>query len=116
MNHSTEKYHVWIIIIVGLLLFGSHLGILPINIMEARNFITAREMITDDHWILTTMNDLPRYEKPPLPTWLTACSALIFGMEHTAALRIPAVIITVVLLLAAYRFCCRALELSLIHI
>ena len=35
--------------------------------MEARNFIVAREMLTEGNWLLTTMNDVPRYEKPPFP-------------------------------------------------
>ena len=60
--------------------------------MEARNFITAREMVRDSNWILTTMNGLPRYEKPPLPTWLTAVSGMIFGMKSLFALRLPAVL------------------------
>ena len=29
--------------------------------------------------LLTTMNGEPRYEKPPLPTWLSAFSSILFG-------------------------------------
>lgn len=60
---------ITLLLVIAMLGF-SH-GNLPVSIMEARNFITAREMITDGNWLLTTMNGLPRYEKPPLPTWLT---------------------------------------------
>ena len=67
-----------------------NLNSLVVTIMEARNFITAREMVNDGNWILTTMNGLPRYEKPPLPTWLTAISGMIFGMKSLFALRLPA--------------------------
>jgi len=65
--------------------------------MEARNFITAREMIQDSNWILTTLNGEPRYQKPPLPTWLTAISAMIFGLKSLTALRLPAALVTLLL-------------------
>ncbi len=67
-----------------------HLDVPNVTIMEARNFITAREMVTENHWILTTMNGEARYQKPPLPTWLTAISGLLFGINKVYALRLPA--------------------------
>lgn len=70
---------------------------IEVSIMEARNFITAREMITDGNWLLTTMNGEPRYEKPPLPTWLTAFSALAFGSKKLLALRAPALLLVMVI-------------------
>lgn len=82
--------------------FISHLGVLYPNIMEARNFVTAREMLTDGNWLLTTMDGLPRYEKPPLPTWLTAVSGDLFGMDNIVALRLPAALMTLALLLFMY--------------
>ena len=69
-----------IISVVGVLLLP-YLGVLEVTIMEARNFISAREMITDNQWILTTMNGEPRYQKPPFPTWLTAMSGMLFGFK-----------------------------------
>ena len=69
-----------IILLVAVLLFP-FLGVMEVTIMEARNFITAREMLTDGNWILTTMNGEARYPKPPLPTWLTALSAMLFGVK-----------------------------------
>jgi 4-amino-4-deoxy-L-arabinose transferase-like glycosyltransferase len=60
--------------------------------MEARNFITAREMIDDGNWLLTTMNGEARYEKPPLPTWITALFAMAFGIENLWALRLSAIL------------------------
>ncbi len=67
--------------LVSLAIFFPHLDVVEVNIMEARNFITAREMLDYGNWIQTTMNLEPRYEKPPLPTWLTALSGSIFGMK-----------------------------------
>ncbi len=72
--------------------------------MEARNFITAREMIHDGNWLLTTLNAEPRYQKPPLPTWLTAFSALLFGLKNLFALRLPAALSALLLVLVTYAF------------
>ncbi len=87
-----EKRPILTIFLVVFLMLIIHLDIPNITIMEARNFITSREMIQDNNWILTTMNAVPRYQKPPLPTWLTACSGLIFGTKSLWALRLPAVL------------------------
>ncbi len=43
---------------------------LPVDIMEARNIITAREIANNDTWLVPTMNGELRLEKPPLPTWI----------------------------------------------
>ena len=81
---------------IGIILLPN-LHVMEVSIMEARNFITAREMITDGHWLLTTMNGEPRYEKPPLPTWLSAISALVFGVKSVFGMRLPAVLLVMLL-------------------
>ena len=85
-----NKNYLLAILLVCVAIFIPHLNILEINIMEARNFISAREMLDYGNWIHTTLNLEPRYEKPPLPTWLTAISASIFGIESLFGLRLPA--------------------------
>ncbi len=85
-----EKYPLALLSVVVSLMLFVHLQVPDITIMEARNFITAREMVKDNHWILTTMNGEARYQKPPLPTWLTAVSGMIFGINNVFALRLPA--------------------------
>ncbi len=92
----TSKPIVSIVVIVFVMLFFS-IDNLPVSIMEARNFITAREMITDGNWLLTTMNGEARYEKPPLPTWMTAIFGLIFGLKSLVALRFPAIIFVAII-------------------
>ncbi|WP_386807427.1 ArnT family glycosyltransferase [Lutibacter holmesii] len=87
-----------------------HLDVPNITIMEARNFITSREMIQDNNWLLTTMNGEPRYQKPPLPTWLTAISAMLFGANSLFALRLPAAFMVLFLGIFSYYF---SLKLSL---
>ena len=92
-----------LLFIVCIAIFCVNLDAIIVNIMEARNFATAREMITMDHWIFTTLNNEPRYEKPPLPTWLTAISMLIFGMKSLFALRLPAAIMGTITVLFTYK-------------
>ncbi len=96
--------HLIFLFIVSLIMLVSNLGILPVNIMEARNFITAREMVQDNHWILTTMNGEPRYEKPPLPTWITAVFGSILGFDSNLSLRLPVAFITILLVVYLYKF------------
>jgi len=83
------------LVVIVMLIFS--IDTLPVSIMEARNFITAREMITDGNWLLTTMNGEARYEKPPLPTWLSVIFGLIFGIKSIVALRFPAIILIIVI-------------------
>ena len=101
MNTVNKKY-IFILLAICLVLFFSHLGLIYVNIMEARNFITAREMLQYDNWLHTTMNLEPRYEKPPLPTWLTAFSASIFGIKNLFGLRLPAALSVTFLIIIAY--------------
>ncbi len=98
-----ERNYLLLLLLTCAAIFFVNLNSLPVNIMEARNFITAREMLTDGNWLLTTINGEPRYQKPPLPTWLTAFSAAIFGIKSVWALRLPAAIMTLFLVLFSYK-------------
>ncbi|MGQ1889186.1 ArnT family glycosyltransferase [Thermophagus sp. OGC60D27] len=104
MIRFVEKKPLAGIFILVAIMFLPHLHLLPVTIMEARNFITVREMINDGNWVLTTMNGLPRYEKPPLPTWLSAFSSLMFGVNSLWALRLPAVLMVMILSVTVYFF------------
>jgi len=65
--------------------------IMNVDLMEARNFVTAREMVIKDNWLMPTMNDELRITKPPLPTWLTALSMKVANSDTNLMLnRIPA--------------------------
>lgn len=104
LHMKVEKNYLLLLLLTCAAIFFVNLNSLPVNIMEARNFITAREMLTDGNWLLTTINGEPRYQKPPLPTWLTAFSAVIFGIKSIWALRLPAAIMTLVLVLFSSKF------------
>ncbi len=102
MLKTIEKYPLATLSIIVLLLLLVHLDIPNVTIMEARNFSTAREMVNDNNWLLTTMNGEARYQKPPLPTWLTAISGLLFGMNNLFALRLPAALMVLFLGISIY--------------
>ena len=93
---TLERNPITTICLFTVIMLLPHLSNLQVSIMEARNFITAREMVTDGNWLLTTMNGEPRYEKPPLPTWLTAISSVAFGSSNLFGLRLPALLLVMV--------------------
>lgn len=95
MIKTIQNKPILTIIVVVLIMLSININVLDVSIMEARNFITAREMITDGNWLLTTMNGEARYQKPPLPTWLAAISGLIFGIKNILALRFPGIIMVI---------------------
>ncbi len=97
MLNVLEKYPITSICVLVALMLLPNLEVIQVTIMEARNFITAREMVNDGNWLLTTMNAEPRYQKPPLPTWLTAFSSLVFGIKSVFGLRLPAVIMIMII-------------------
>tara|TARA_R110002012_G_scaffold319389_1_gene539595 strand:- start:3402 stop:5024 length:1623 start_codon:yes stop_codon:yes gene_type:complete len=98
------KKHPILFICFGIaLVLLPNLHIMDVTIMEARNFITAREMLTDNNWLLTTMNGEARYEKPPLPTWLTAVSAAVFGVKSVFAMRLPAVLFIMIVAVFVFK-------------
>ncbi|QDO94104.1 glycosyltransferase [Formosa sediminum] len=104
-----EKHPIIALCALIALMLLPNLHVMQVTIMEARNFITAREMLVDNHWLLTTMNGEARYEKPPLPTWLSAISASIFGIQ-VYALRLPTVFMIMVLGIYVYKLSLSLLE------
>ncbi|MGI6222385.1 MAG: ArnT family glycosyltransferase [Prevotella sp.] len=85
MNAKTKFF----ILAICLITFFVNLGALPTDIMESRNIITAREIVSDGCWLVPTMNGELRLAKPPLPTWVGGVVELICP-RSLAAQRIPA--------------------------
>ena len=67
----------WVILVICIISFFINNRVVVPDIMEARNMVTAREMVHDGNWLVPTMNGDLRLEKPPLPTWLTAVAEMI---------------------------------------
>lgn len=72
MNLSQKVRHLLILSIICWFAFFHNNGAQTVGIMEARNLVTAHEMVEYDNWIVPTMNGELRLEKPPLPTWVAA--------------------------------------------
>lgn len=98
-----KNNHIFLLVLACIMIFFIHLDALWLNVMEVRNFATAREMLHDDNWIMTTLNGDPRYQKPPLPTWITAIFGAIFSIHNIAALRLPAAITSLILIVCSYK-------------
>ena len=62
MDKQERKYLI-ILAFISMVAFFSNLWVRPADLMEARNFITAREMIQNDNYIIPTLNDFLRFEK-----------------------------------------------------
>ena len=100
---ARDKKNTLYLLFYGMITLFPNLWVGSVGIMEARNFVTAREMVQDGNWIITTMNGKFRFEKPPLPTWLTA---LFMKLFHTTTnefiLRLPIAICTLGLIFLIY--------------
>ncbi|MHA6248475.1 ArnT family glycosyltransferase [Pontibacter sp. CAU 1760] len=89
-----------LLLLLVVLTYFPQLGKAEVDLMEARNFIAAREMVQDGHWLVPTLNGEVRIAKPPLPTWLTALAAMAVGdAGDLSALRFPAAVMSGLLVL-----------------
>ncbi len=74
------------------------------NVMEARNFKTASEMLERGEWAFPTLNGQPRVEKPPLPTWAVAILAKFAGERNIFFMRVPNMLMGLAMLFAFFIF------------
>lgn len=104
MDKQERKYLI-ILAFISMVAFFSNLWVRPADLMEARNFITAREMIQNDNYIIPTLNDFLRFEKPPLPTWVTALVMNITeNVKDEYILRIPVALCGILFIYLLYYF------------
>ncbi len=104
MDKKDLKY-ILVLLPVSLFAFFSNIWVRPADLMEARNFITAREMIQNGNYIIPTLNGYLRFEKPPLPTWFTALVMKITGnITDEYILRIPVAIAGILFIILLYYF------------
>jgi 4-amino-4-deoxy-L-arabinose transferase-like glycosyltransferase len=91
-----------LLILCGLSFF-IHLSAFEVELMEARNFVTAREMVDHGSWLVPTMNGELRIAKPPLPTWLTAAVyALGRHRQNEGLLRVPATLMATLMVMSVW--------------
>ena len=96
-----------LVLILGVCVFSFFINITvdELEVMEARNFVTAREMVTDGSWLLPTMNGELRIAKPPLPTWITAVIIMMGAdADNMLAMRIPAAVTATFMVFIVFGF------------
>lgn len=98
-----KAYYLPVLLVVSLFAFFIHNREMKEGIMEVRNFVTAREIVNDNSWLIPTMNGELRLEKPPLPTWIAAAVYTVAG-NNLALQRIPAALAATMLLLFFFYF------------
>ena len=99
---SLDKNILFLLTVLFICIFPYH-DLTSVSNMEARNFITAREIVENGSWLLPTMNGELRIAKPPLPTWVTALAMIGAGTDANLTVnRIPAGICAVVLALFVF--------------
>lgn len=103
MPNFKLRYWQWILLVVFFIFF-TNLDAIYINLMETRNMVTAREMVHLHHWVMTTLDNIPRYEKPPLPTWITALFGMLFGFKSFVVMRLPAALMSLLTVWMLYKF------------
>ncbi|RSK25184.1 ArnT family glycosyltransferase [Hymenobacter metallilatus] len=80
--------------------FFVHADAPAVSLMEARNFVAAREMVAGGSWLIPTMNGELRLAKPPLPTWAVATLQQLTGpTTQLGLLRLPAALAATLLVL-----------------
>lgn len=99
---SSNKKDIFILLIISFFAFLSVIWVKEVDIMEARNFISAREILDSSDWWATTLNGQFRFEKPPFPTWLTALTMLITHSKSEFILRIPNALISIFTVIFLY--------------
>ncbi|MCI6152537.1 MAG: glycosyltransferase family 39 protein [Fusobacterium perfoetens] len=105
LSKQNEKIYLSLLGIVSFISFFINLGIRPVGLMEARNFITAREMVLNNNFLIPTLNGMLRFEKPPFPTWLTAIiMKLTENFTNQWILRIPVGILGIIFIFLVYYF------------
>ena len=77
------------VIILALVTFFAFNSALPTDIMESRNIVAARDIVSTGNWLVPTMNGELRLEKPPLPTWVAGAIETVcphsLGAQRVAA-------------------------------
>ena len=86
------------------ILYTINTDLIDITIMEARNFITAKEIQLENNWLKPTLNGYPRYEKPPLPTWLAVVVSNLLNSKSLYTFRLPGFIFLAITAITTFYF------------
>ena len=100
-----NKFTLLAVMLLCLIAFFFNNEALTPDVMEARNIVTAREMVSDGNWLVPTMNGDLSLDKPPLPIWIaavieTACPGSLSAQRCASA--VMATLWVLVMYLFAY--------------
>lgn len=116
INEKINSLDEWKVAVIVVLAAASIYAVLIngdplVDIMEARNLISARECVEDGSCLVTTMNGAIRVRKPPVPTWLAAAAMKVSGdVTNVYAARAPVIPLIALLALSVYLFSRRWLD------
>jgi 4-amino-4-deoxy-L-arabinose transferase-like glycosyltransferase len=103
IDFSAPKVQLGALFILCLLSFFIHLSAFEVDLMEARNYVTAREIVSGGSWLVPTMNGDLRIAKPPLPTWITAALYALNGdRQNEGVLRIPSALMAALMVFSVW--------------
>lgn len=90
--------------VIGLLCFAFHAWDAPLFDLDEGAFSQATlEMLASGNWLTTTLDGLPRYDKPLLTYWLQGIAVTLMGVTELA-FRLPSVLAAGLWLLASWWF------------
>ena len=96
--------HALLIFIGAVFLHAAGTWILPITDRDEARFAEAsREMRQSGDWVVPTLNNKPRYDKPPLIYWTQIATYSVLG-ENEFAARLPSVWAAALAAVAVYGF------------
>lgn len=101
----TKRFQYALFAVTCFFVFFIHIGADEIDTMEAYNWVTAREMVEEHHWLVPTMKEDIRIAKPPFPTWVTAGVIDLAGKTNSyGMMRIPGAFMAIMLVIATWGF------------
>jgi len=74
--------------------------------MEMFNLVPVREAFRNGHWLMPTLNGIPRLEKPPLAVWIPGGLALLLHSDNLWIVRLPSAILGLLTCWATYGIGC----------
>lgn len=111
MNHpptgidgDDRRHAPWQLMLLCAAILLPSIALYPLFDVDEGAFSEAtREMLQSGDWLSTTLNGLPRWDKPILIYWLQAISVSALGL-NTFALRLPSVLAALAWVLAIVQF------------
>ena len=100
---STKRKDIFVLTILSFFALLSLVWIKEIDSAEARNLISAREILQNSNWWTPTLNGHFYFENPPLPVWITAFIMLVTHSHSEVILRLPNILCCIFTVLFLYK-------------